>query len=147
MKKDFKYYIVEGSALPEVFLKVIEVNNLLQSGKYKNISDATDKVGISRSAYYKYKDKISPFNQLVTDSVVTFSCSMADKAGVLSHILSNFAKCGANILTINQNIPTNGVAVVIISARTSEMKYPIETLIKKGLLIDGVLKFEILSSR
>lgn len=147
MKKDLKYYIVEGSALPDVFLKVIEANSLLQTGKIKNISDATDKVGISRSAYYKYKDKVQPFNQLATDTIVTFSCSLADKAGVLSHILSSFAKCGANILTINQNLPSSGVAVVIISARTSDMRCPMETLIKRVITIDGVIKFDVLSSQ
>ncbi|MFI3228157.1 MAG: ACT domain-containing protein [Clostridia bacterium] len=146
MRNNQKYYIIDGDALPEVFLKVLEVNEHLLSGKIKNVSEATELVGISRSAYYKYKDKIKPFNQLASDTIVTFSCTLYDKSGVLSNILTNFAKCGANILTINQNIPSNGLAVVSISARTANMKYPIETLIKRAMDIDGVIKFDVLSS-
>lgn len=146
MKNDHKYYILEGDALPEVLVKVLEVNDSLLSGKMKNVSEATEAVGISRSAYYKYKDKIKPFNQLASDSIVTFSCTLFDKSGVLSNILTNFAKCGANILTINQNIPSNGLAVVIISARTANMNFSIEALIEKAMEIDGVIKFDVLSS-
>ena len=147
MKNKQKYYIVEGTALPDVFLRVLEVNEHIQSGKIKSVSEATEKAGISRSAYYKYKDKIKPFNQFVTDSIVTFSCVLVDRSGILSNILSAFAKCGANIVTINQNIPTGGHAVVIIAARTGNMKYPIDTLIKRVQDLDGVIKFDILSSK
>ena len=79
MKNKQKYYIVEGTALPDVFLRVLEVNEHIQSGKIKSVSEATEKAGISRSAYYKYKDKIKPFNQFVTDSIVTFSCVLVDR--------------------------------------------------------------------
>lgn len=146
MKLKHNLYIVEETALPEVFVKVIEVNGYLDSGKYKSISDATEKAGISRSAYYKYKDKIKPFRQLSNDAIITFSCTVLDEPGVLSDVISNFAKCGANILTINQSIPANKTAVVIISARTGDMKNSVETMIKKAKQIDGVVKFDILSS-
>lgn len=147
MKDTKKFYIIDGSALPEVFLKVLDVNEHLKSGKSKSISEATEKSGISRSAYYKYKDKIRPFNQFAIDSIITFDCVLTDKSGILSNILSVFAKCGANILTINQNIPSDGQAVVIISARTENMKTSIEALIKRAIDIDGVIKFDIISSR
>lgn len=146
MKTKYKLYIIEDSALPEVLVKVIEVNGYIESGKYKNISEATEKAGISRSAYYKYKDKIKPFRQLSNDAIITFSCTVLDEPGVLSDVIGNFAKCGANILTINQSIPANRTAVVIISARTGEMKCSVEAMIKKAKSIEGVVKFDILSS-
>lgn len=146
MKKEDNYYIVEGSILPDVCLKVLEADKYMLSGKAKNISEATDMAKISRSAYYKYKDKVKPFNQLATDSIITFSCTLFDKPGILSNILANFAKCGANILTINQNIPSNDVAILIIAARTANMKMSIDSLIKKSMQIEGVIKFDILSS-
>lgn len=146
MKTKHKLYIIEDTALPEVLVKVIEVNGYIDSGKFTNISEATEKAGISRSAYYKYKDKIKPFRQLSNDAIITFSCTVLDEAGVLSDVIGNFAKCGANILTINQSIPANRTAVVIISARTGEMKYSVEAMIKKAKAIEGVVKFDILSS-
>lgn len=146
MKDNHKYYIIDKEVLPEVLLKVLEANEMVLSKKCKNISQAIEKVSISRSAYYKYKDKIKPFNQIATDTIVTFSCTLLDEAGVLSKILAVFAESGANILTINQNIPSNGLAIVIISARTTDIKYSIETLISKALQIEGITKFDILSS-
>ncbi|MFI3115468.1 MAG: ACT domain-containing protein [Clostridia bacterium] len=143
---EHKYYIIDSDALPEVLTKVLEVNDVLTSGKMKNVSEATEFVGISRSAYYKYKDKIKPFSQLATDSIVTFNCTLLDKSGVLSNILASFAKYRANILTINQNIPSNGLAIVTISARTTNMKCDVEMLIRKVREIDGVIKFDVLSS-
>lgn len=141
-----KYFVVEASLLPEVFLKVVEANRYLQSGRVKTINEAVDKVGLSRSAYYKYKDGIKPFFEITTDRIVTFHILLSDEPGILSSILALFARTGANILTINQSIPINGQAAVTISARTGGMKLTSEALMKKANDIPGVTRFEILAS-
>ena len=141
-----KYFIVEASLLPEVFLKVVEANKYLQSGKAKTVNDATTRVGISRSAFYKYRDGVRPFYEMITDRIITFHILVSDEPGILSTLLSLFARFGANILTINQNIPINGQAGITISARTGEMRASVEHLINKALEIPGVIKFEILAS-
>lgn len=145
MKNEEKYYLIEHTILPEVFEKVIEVNEMLRKGKIKSISEATDLVGISRSAYYKYKDKIKPFNELLTDSIVTFSCTVVDKHGILSNVLSIFAKNGVNILTINQNLPANREAMIIITARTSGVKITISDFISEVNNIEGVVEFSAIT--
>lgn len=145
MKTDAKYYLIEDSVLPEVFVKVIEVNEILHIGKIKSISEATDKVGISRSAYYKYKDKIKPFNELLTDTIVTFSCTVLDEMGVLSNILKQFSKFSVNILTINQNLPANKEAMIIITARTAGMKHTITDLLNVVNEINGVIDFNVIT--
>ena len=116
MANNPKYYIVEASALPEVFLKVAEAKRLLSTGEAATVNEATKLTGISRSAFYKYRDAIAPFQNLMAGRIITFQIMLKDKAGILSEILTIFANCGANILTINQSIPTGGRAMVTISA-------------------------------
>ena len=130
-----KYYIVSADALPEVFLKVAEAKRMLQVGE----------VGISRSAFYKYKDAVQPFQDMKAGHIITFYALLRDNPGVLSSCLSIFAGSGANVLTINQTIPTNGCAGVTISAETSEMHEGLEEMIAQVSGADGVLKFEILA--
>lgn len=146
MQDKQKYYIVERSKLPEVFVKVVEAKRLLQSGKAKTVNDAVERVGLSRSAFYKYRDSVNPFYELATDRIITFTISLDDEPGVLSGILNQFARCGANVLTINQNIPLNGQAIVTISARMGESRTRLETLIRKIRTLEGVIKFDILAS-
>ena len=99
-----KYYIVEASALPEVFLKVAEAKRLLESGEATTVGEATKLTGISRSAFYKYRDVMTPFQNLMAGRIITFQLTLKDRTGVLSGILSIFAYNGANILTINQKV-------------------------------------------
>ena len=134
-----KYYIVSADALPEVFLKVAEAKRMLQVG------EAATQVGISRSAFYKYKDAVQPFQDMKAGHIITFYALLRDNPGVLSSCLSIFAGSGANVLTINQTIPTNGCAGVTISAETSEMHEGLEEMIAQVSGADGVLKFEILA--
>ena len=103
-------------------------------------------VGISRSAFYKYKDAVQPFNDMKTGRIITFYALLKDNPGVLSNVLSIFAGSGANILTINQSIPTNGCAAVTISAETSEMQESIEEMMARALALDGVVRFDILAA-
>ena len=140
-----KYYLVEASVLPEIFAKVIEAKELLETGQVRTVADAVARVDISRSAFYKYKDFVSPFQDMSRGHLVTFNLELLDRQGVLSSVLAIFAENGANILTINQSIPTNGCAGVTISAETSEMVDALEELMSRAASAEGVLKFEILA--
>jgi len=138
-------YIVEASALPEVFLKVAETKQLLSSGECQTVGEATRRMGISRSAFYKYKDAIAPLQNLMAGRILTFQMLLRDKAGVLSSILSIFADSGANILTINQSIPQNGCAMVTITAETTDLDCPVETLLHQVEQTSGVVRAEIIA--
>ena len=140
-----KYYIVEASALPEVFLKVAEAKRMLESGEATTVGEATKATGISRSAFYKYRDAMMPFQNLMAGRIITFQLTLKDRTGVLSGILSIFAYNGANILTINQNIPVSGCAIVTITAETGEMHCSVEDLLKRMSNMDGVIKAEIVA--
>ena len=145
MAKAIKYYIVAADALPEIFVKVAEAKRMMQTGEVDTVGAATKMVGISRSAFYKYKDSVQPFSDMKAEHIITFYAMLKDVSGVLSRVLSVFAASGANILTINQSIPTNGCAAVTISAETSDMEASIEQLIENVGNLDGVVKFEILA--
>ena len=141
-----KYYLVEASVLPEIFAKVIEAKELLETGQVRTVADAVACVDISRSAFYKYRDAVRPFNDMKTGRIITFYTMLKNNPGVLSNVLSIFAGSGANILTINQSIPTNGCAAVTISAETSEMQESIEEMMARALALDGVVRFDILAA-
>ena len=145
MEQSPKYYIVEASALPEIFQKVAEAKRMLETGETDKVNVAAQAVGISRSAFYKYRDAVQPFNDMKTGRIITFYAMLKNNPGVLSNALSIFAVSGANILTINQSIPTNGCAAVTISAETSEMEVSLEELMARAVSLDGVVKFEILA--
>ena len=140
-----KYYIVAAEALPEIFIKVAEAKRMMQTGEVSTVGAATREVGISRSAFYKYKDAVQPFNNMKSGRIITFYSMLKDNPGVLSNVLSIFAESGTNILTINQSIPTNGCAAVTLSAETSDMTITLEDLLGKVALVDGVIKVEILA--
>lgn len=140
-----KFYIVAADALPEIFTKVAEAKRMLLAGEADTVGEATRHVGISRSAFYKYKDAVQPFNNMKSGHIITFYAMLKDNPGVLSNVLAIFAGTGANILTINQSIPTNGCAAVTISAETSEMEQNLEELLAAAAAVEGVLKFEILA--
>lgn len=140
MEKNPKYYIVEASALPEIFQKVAEAKRMLETGETDKVNVAAQAVGISRSAFYKYRDAIAPFQNLMAGRIITFQLMLKDQAGILSGILTIFASCGANILTINQSIPTGGRAMVTISAETSELSCSLEAFRQKLTERDGVVR-------
>ena len=140
-----RYFIVSADALPEVFVKVAEAKRMLQVGEVSTVGQAAAAVGISRSAFYKYKDAVQPFNNMKSGRIITFYAMLKDSPGVLSNVLSIFAGSGANILTINQSIPTNGCASVTISAETSDMEQGLEELMESVCAAEGVIRFEILA--
>ena len=134
-----KYYIVESSALPEVFLKVAEAKRLLSTGEASTVNEATRMTDISRSAFYKYRDAVLPFQSMMTGRIITFQLLLHDEQGLLSEIL------GANISTINSIVPTNGTAVVTISAETIDLTITLEELMNRLSAIQGVLKADVLA--
>lgn len=145
MDKMPKYFIVEARALPEAFRKVAEAKWLLENGEVATVGEATKATDISRSAFYKYRDSIAPFENLMAGRILTFQLILRDVSGLLSAILSVFAQYGANILTINQTIPSNGTASVTVSAETNGVSEGVEALLRALAAMQGVLKAEILA--
>ena len=113
--EDAKYYVIKKKAVPEVLLKVLEVQKLLDSKQAVSVMEAAERVGISRSSYYKYKDDIFPFYAKEKGKNVTFVTEIEDQPGVMVSILEVFARYHANILTIHQSIPINGKGVLTVS--------------------------------
>jgi len=140
-----KYFIVASSAMPEIFRKVAEAKRLLDTGEQTTVNDAAQAVGISRSAFYKYKDVVRPFRDMLHGRIVTLQAMLKDEPGILSAALNIFAGTEVNILTINQNIPVNGVAVVTITAETSALQCPLEEVLAELSRSRGVIKCEILA--
>ena len=145
MANDPKYYIVEASALPEVFLKVAEAKRLLSTGEAGTVNEATRMTGISRSAFYKYRDAVLPFQNMMIGRIITFQLLLQDEPGILSTLLHLFAEVKANITTINSIVPTNGCAVVTISAETLNLTVHLEELLRLIRKIPGVIKAEVLA--
>lgn len=120
-KENNRYYLIKQKAVPEVLLKVIEAKRLLETEKVMTIQEAAEKVGLSRSSFYKYKDDIFPFHENVKGRTVTFVLQMDDQPGMLSEVLKIIAHYSANILTIHQTIPINGVASLTMSMEIPPM--------------------------
>ena len=140
-----RYYLVEESALPDVFLKVAETKRLLSTGEASTVNEATRMTDISRSAFYKYRDSVLPFQNMMTGRIITFQLLVHDEPGRLSEILAIFAAAQANIMTINSIVPTNGTAVITISASTLDLNISIEELMAQLNATRGVVKSEILA--
>ena len=144
MAKKPKYYIVEANALPEIFVKVAEVKRLLSTGEARNVNTATQMMGISRSAFYKYRDAVMPFDKSAMGRVITLQFRLQDEPGVLSAILISLAEEEVNILTINSVVPSNGCALVTITAETSDLKISLDELLHEMGNTPGVIKADIL---
>ena len=140
-----KYFIVEAGAMPEIFRKVAEAKRLLETGEEQTVNGAAQAVSISRSAFYKYKDAVRPFNDMLHGRIVTFQALLKDEPGVLSGVLNVLAGTGVNILTINQSIPANGCAVVTMTAQTSAIRDSLEEVLASLAAGPGVIKCEILA--
>ncbi len=140
-----KYYIVEASALPEVFLKVAEAKRLLSTGEAATVNEATRMTDISRSAFYKYRDAVLPFQNMMSGRIITFQLLLHDEPGLLSTLLGVFADAKANIITINSIVPINGTAVVTISAETIDLIMTLEELMQQLSECKGVVKAEVLA--
>jgi chorismate mutase len=146
MKNGPKYYIVEASALPEVFLKVAEAKRLLATGEASTVNQAAKMTDISRSAFYKYRDAVQPFQKMSASRVITFQFMLHDEPGALAAILSSFAEQNVNLLTINSITPNNGCAIVTVSAQTTETSASLDEMLRVFQMMHGVIKVEVLAA-
>ena len=145
MSQRSRYYIVEASALPDIYLKVADAKRMLETGEARTVNDAARQVGISRSAFYKYKDAIRPFRDMVSSRIVTIQILLRNEPGALSSVLNVFAGWGGNVLTINQAIPGDAAAAVIIGLETSDEDADLEELLVTLRGMKEVVRCEILA--
>ena len=131
MGETTKYFVVKQKAIPEVLLKVVEAKRLLESEKVLTIQEAVDAVGISRSSFYKYKDDIFHFHDNSQGTTITLTFQMDDEPGILSDVLKIIAEYRANILTIHQSIPINGIASLTLSIQVLQTTGDISRMIEQ----------------
>ena len=139
-----KYYVVRERAVPEVLLKVVEAQKLLDSGKASTVQEAADKNGISRSSLYQYKDDIFPFHEEAKGKTITFLIQMEDEPGILSNVLKTIAHFHGNILTIHQSIPINGVASLTLSVEILPGEGDAEAMVENIEQMEGIYYLKIL---
>ena len=140
-----EYLIVEKSALPDYFLKVVEARRLLESGACAQVIDAVHAVGISRSTYYKYKDKILEPSQLTVGRKASLMLQLNHRAGMLSKVLGTVSRCNANILTITQSLPIHGKASIMLSIDLGQLKGTVDGMTDELSAIDGVENVRLLA--
>ncbi|HJB90371.1 MAG TPA: ACT domain-containing protein [Candidatus Eisenbergiella merdigallinarum] len=145
MAESTKYYVVTKKAVPDVLLKVVEAKRLLESEKVPTIQDAVDAVGISRSSFYKYKDDIFPFHDNSQGRTITLSLQIEDEPGLLSDVLKVIAQFGANILTIHQSVPINGIASLSVSVQVLQTTKDISGMLEEMERQNGVHSVKILA--
>ena len=145
MAEDNKYYVVKKRAVPEVLLKVVEAKRLIDSERAATVQEATDKVGISRSSFYKYKDDIFPFHDNAKGKTITFMLQMDDEPGLLSDVLHKVADFHANILTIHQSIPINGIASLTLSVEVLPSTGDVSEMIEQIEKHTGIQYLKILA--
>ena len=143
MLEDSKYYVIKKKAVPEVLLKVLEVQKLLDAEQAKSIQEATETVGISRSSYYKYKDDI--FHASKKGRNITFVIEVEDQPGVMATVLQVFANYKANILTIHQSIPINGKGVLTVSVDIVDMETDVSAMIESVEKLDNITYVKIIA--
>ena len=140
-----KFLIVNSKVLPDIFEKVILVKELIYTGKVKDISEGVKSVGISRSAYYKYKDNVFLVSESLKGQKATIALLLNHEAGVLSKVLDKIAENGGNIITINQDIPINNAANVTITCDISGLKVGIKELLDKIDSVDNIMKSKLIA--
>ena len=140
-----KYFVVKQKALPEVLLKVAEAKRIIESERASSVQEATERVGISRSSFYKYKDDIFPFHDNTDGTTITLTFQMDDEPGLLSDLLKIVAEYGANILTIHQSIPINGVASLSISIQILSSECDLSGMIERMEAQKGVHYVKIIA--
>lgn len=134
--------LINPDVLPEVFSKVVKAKHLLATGEVKSASEAAKLSGISRSAFYKYRDAVFSYSERTSGRIITINAVLRDMPGVLSTLIGTMSKLGANILTVNQNIPVGGAASVSVSIRTDMLRSDVADLIRTLGEVDGVLSIE-----
>lgn len=145
MTENSKYFVVKQKAVPDVLLKVVEAKRLLESERVMTVQEATDQVGISRSSFYKYKDDIFPFHDNAKGKTITMVIQMDDEPGLLSDVLKIVADFNANILTIHQSIPINGIASLTLSVDVLPTTGDISKMIENIEEQEGIHYLKILA--
>ncbi|MBE5909040.1 MAG: ACT domain-containing protein [Lachnospiraceae bacterium] len=145
MSEKSSYFVLKEKAVPEVLLKVVEAKRLIESGKCQSVQDATERVGISRSSFYKYKDDIFRFHEDSKGKTITMVIQLEDEPGLLSTVLKSVAEYGANILTIHQSIPVNGVASLTLSVEVLPETGDISDMIENIEGVEGIQYVKILA--
>lgn len=139
-----KRYIVDERILPEAILKTAQTKELLAKHPTLTINEAVKQIGISRSAFYKYREGIFPFYEAIKEKIITIQINLDHQSGILSHCLNVIAHTGANILTINQGIPIQGIARVTVSFESQDGFNNLEELLEMLYEVDGVLSVELI---
>ncbi len=145
-QNDDQFYLVRSDVLPESMQKTLEAKALLERGKVESVHEAVQQVDLSRSAFYKYRDAVYPFQAMVKEKIITLFFHLEDRSGTLSELLAMVAQSGCNILTINQTIPLQGKANVTLSINTSSMTISIEQMLQNFNKLDFIDRVEIVSS-
>lgn len=145
MSEKSKYFVIKEKAVPEVLAKVVEAKRLLDSKKGMTVQEATEQVGISRSSFYKYKDDIFPFYDNTKGKTITLVIQMDDEQGLLSDLLHVVAVYRANILTIHQSIPVNGVAMLTLSVEVQSHTGNVSNMIEEMEVMKGIHYVKILA--
>jgi chorismate mutase len=143
---DKKFYLVREDVLPEAMKKTLDAKEMLERGKVESVWDAVQKVDLSRSAFYKYRDTVFPFHTIVKERLITLFFHLEDRSGTLSQLLGVVASSGCNVLTIHQTIPLQGRANVTLSLNTTDMAIEIEELLTRLRRMEFVEKVEVLGS-
>ena len=138
------FFLVKEDILPEAIKKTIRVKELLKRGEVRTINEAVERLDLSRSAYYKYKDNVFPFYEASQNKIVTLTLLLEHKRGVLSSVLNTISADSGSVLTINQGIPLQGVANATISIETMNLSVDLEALLDKLRLVNGVKRLEVL---
>ncbi|MBO8163839.1 MAG: ACT domain-containing protein [Brevibacillus sp.] len=137
-RREEKYFLIRSDILPESIAKTIEAKKLLESGEADTVNEAVERVGLSRSAFYKYKDGIFPFNAMMSEEIMTITFSLEHRSGTLSKVLQFVAERGGNILTINQTIPLQGIANISMSIDMAHLTVSSTDFLDQLQQIDGV---------
>ena len=145
MAESSNYFVLKKKAVPEVLLKVVEAKRLLDSGKVESVQEATEQVGISRSSFYKYKDDIFPFHEYEKGKTVTLVIQVDDEPGLLSVVSKSIADCHANILTIHQSIPVNGIATLTLSVDVFPETGDVEKMVSTIEAVQGIHYVKIIA--
>ena len=145
MAESSNYFVLKKKAVPEVLLKVVEAKRLLDSGKVESVQEATEQVGISRSSFYKYKDDIFPFHENEKGKTVTLVIQVDDEPGLLSVVSKSIADCHANILTIHQSIPVNGIATLTLSVDVFPETGDVEKMVSTIEAVQGIHHVKIIA--
>ena len=145
MADSSNYFVLKKKAVPEVLLKVVEAKRLLDSGKVESVQEATEQVGISRSSFYKYKDDIFPFHENEKGKTVTLVIQVDDEPGLLSVVSKSIADCHANILTIHQSIPVNGIATLTLSVDVFPETGDVEKMVSTIEAVQGIHYVKIIA--